>query len=1074
MRDGMQNRLPYGLYELVDSTTLPVELFPDDAMAEWADVDEAENAGVLSRYVAQQLEQRLLLAHKKDRVDIVNRALAGISPGEEISWGSAGNVRQLTALFPRDRAIPVRPETPLSEASLLTNSPKEPSLTREIVNEMASADRVDLLCSFLKVSGVNLLRRALEGLARRGVRIRIIATTYMGATDAKAVHELYDLGADVKISYQNTSTRLHAKAWLFERDSGFSTGYVGSSNLSAAAMTDGLEWNVRLSNVLTPGALSQFRASFEGYWGDPEFVRYTSDQYSELYEALSRARSPEGEKRVLVAVDTSFLEVFPRPHQALMLDQLAAERSRGHHENLVVAATGTGKTILSALDYRVHAETMDDPTLLFVAHREKILTQSRIAFQAVLRRHRFGDLFVGGHRPVDGRHVFASVQSLSRGGMEQFTPDHFDVIIIDEFHHADAPTYRRLIDYFQPKELVGLTATPERTEGIDVADEFFDGRVAAELRLWDALDADLLVPFHYFGIEDGTDLSTVTVHRGVYDIADLDRLYMDDAENGQGRTRLRVIIEELEEKIADVQRMKALGFCTSKKHAHFMAAAFNRAGIAAVSLVGEDSESARENAIRRLVDEDDDLVIIFTVDIFNEGVDIPDVDTLLMLRPTQSPTLFQQQLGRGLRRAPKKSVLTVLDFVGNQSGLYRFERKYRAFVRGERLSQTAVEKGFPDLPAGCNIELDEFTQDQVLRGIKQSLNVRTKDLIAEVRDVLTSVPAPDDGRPITRISEFLINTGRDLGHIYGRSNQPRPARSPGRCSITWTYLLAHSGIENDLLELFGDDDFVSINNRIAALAHVNDARRRTGYLNLLRDSSTEAEMTDVERRLAWMLVFSIWITGKFVHRTERFTLDEALDRLREYPVVADELEAIWDIVEQTNRRVIKPTPGLEGLSPLVTHGYYSREELFAGLAAHETRSGRVPGSFVEGVLESSVIDTVALLVTLEKTEKHYSPQTMYKDYAVTEAEFAWDSQNATSTDSPRGLMYQGIGREARTPLLFVRRSKSSQDIPNRTEPYVFLGPVTYVSHEGEKPMHITWELDRPMPADLFNVARIAA
>lgn len=1071
MSNGDKAMLPYGLYELVESRALPADGFPADGVAGWSDVEEAERIKVLATYVAQRLEHQLNTAEKSDRVAIINSVLAQVDPEDRILWKEpkSGTFRQLTSLRPAGAADIVEPLRPLSDVSLLTNSPQQPSFTREISREMASADRVELLCSFLKLSGVNVVRGALEELRWRGVPMRVIATTYMGATDAKAVQELHDLGAEVKISYQNASTRLHAKAWLFERNSGFSTGYVGSSNLSAAAMTDGLEWNVRLSNVLTPGVLAQFRAAFDGYWNDPEFVTYSPEQYEELESALRRARSSTGERRLLAAVDTSFLEVFPRPHQSLMLDHLAAERSRGHHRNLVVAATGTGKTILSALDFRNLTEALDRPTLLFVAHRESILLQAREAFRAVLRRRGFGEMLVGGKYPHDGRHVFASIQSLSHRWLERFGPEHFDVVIIDEFHHAEAFTYRALLDYLNPKELVGLTATPERSDGIDVSDEFFDGRVATELRLWDALDADLLVPFHYFGIADGTDLRSVRVRQGVYDPAELDHLYLDESEGGQGKTRLRVIFEEVEQKIADPQRMKALGFCASKKHAHFMADVFNRAGIGAVSLVGEDNEDVRGDAVTRLLNPDDPLAIIFTVDIFNEGIDIPDVDTILMLRPTQSPTLFQQQLGRGLRRAPGKSVLTVLDFVGNQSGLYRFERKYKAFARGERLSTAAVEQDFPDLPPGCNIELDQFTREQIIAGIKQSLQVRTPVLVDEVRTFAET--EAESMRP--RLADFLRDTGRDFGHIYGRKVKRASGGSPQNAFVTWTYLLAHSRVEDDLLELFADDRFVDINNRVASLLHVNDPVRQEGYLRLLRGATCEAEMSDAERRLAWMLVYSVWITGRFAHGEPKFTLDEALARLRQYPAFADELDEVWQIVAERDRSVVQTVPELAGRSPLLTHGTYSREELFAGLALHETSAQRAPGSAVEGVMESRALDSVALLVTLEKTEKHYSPQTMYKDYAVSEEEFAWDSQNATTPDSRLGLMYQGIGEE-RMPLLFVRRTKPSQSVPNAIEPYTFLGPVRYVRHEGSQPMHITWHLERPMPAELFNIARVAA
>lgn len=1064
------DKLPYGVYELVDSARLPKELFPVESEPTFEKVEEAERIRVLSTYIAQRLEHQLTIATKEERVDIVNRALQSIDPADAINWSAhddkdRGSFQQLVALAEHKTKL-ARPSTPLSDVSLLTNSPKEPSLKSEIAKELASADRVDLICSFLKVSGINLIERALEALRRRGVPLRIVTTTYMGATDAKAVQKLHDLGAEIKISYANQSTRLHAKAWLFERDSGFSTGYVGSSNLSAAAMTDGLEWNVRLSSVTTPGALAQFRASFELYWNDPQFVTYSPEQFDELDGALSRARSEGGQVRTLEAINTTFLDVYPRPHQASMLDHLAAERSRGHHRNLVVSATGTGKTILSALDFRNLTEQLEEPRLLFVAHRREILYQAREAFRATLRKNRLGEILGDGERPEEWHHVFATIQSLSCGAINHLPRDHFDVVIIDEFHHADARTYRDLINFVQPQELVGLTATPERGDGTNVADEFFDGRIASELRLWDALDADLLVPFHYFGIDDGTDLSALELRQGNYESSELDRIYIDREETAQ--RRLRVIFEELERKVADPRSMKALGFCSSKRHAEYMAEAFNRANIPAEVLLGESDTSMRSNAVDRLLSDSDPLAIIFTVDIFNEGIDIPEVDTILMLRPTQSPTLFQQQLGRGLRRAPKKAVLTVLDFVGNQSKLFRFDRKYTVFGRGGRLTEKMVEEGFADVPAGCSIQLDQIAQGLILARLKDALQVPTRKLVPEVgaflRQQHTGTPA------VSQLPAFLAETGRGLEHIYRFTADVQIGNS--KAKRTWTSLVAASGVESHLTNLFSDERFVEIQNRIIALTSVNDPGRVNGYRELLRGKSVEADLSDVERRLAWMLAYSFWTNGKFAGATEKFTLDEALTVLRQYPAVADELEQVWELVADADRQVFAPAHGLEGRSPLVTHGYYSREELFAGLGAHE-KNGRPPSSVVEGVLESDALDAVALLVTLEKTEKHFSPQTMYKDYAVATDMFAWDSQGSTSPESSRGQMLQGIGPDVKMPLLFVRRTKTGGPIPGATEPYMFLGPVKYLHHEGSQPMHITWELETDMPADVFNIAKAA-
>ena len=366
-------------------------------------------------------------------------------------------------------------------------------------------------------------------------------------------------------------TRLHAKAWLLRRNTGFHTAYVGSSNLSHAALVDGLEWNVRLSAMSTPHLLEKFRATFDSYWENREFELYRpsedGDRLRAALETASGNRARDG-----ITVTLSGLEVHPKPFQAEILEELDAERTiHDRHRNLIVAATGTGKTVIAALDYRRLARDTHgrDLTLLFVAHRKEILLQARRMYQEVLTDPTFGELLVDGQEPANWRHVFASIQSLSQARLSGITPDHFDVVVIDEFHHAEAASYRRLLDHVRPIELLGLTATPERADGVDVRD-FFGGRVAAELRLWEALEQNLLCPFHYFGIHDGTDLETVQWRRGGYDLAALSGVYTgNDA-------RTRIVLKELGDKVADVAAMRALGFCVSVEHARYMAQRFDR------------------------------------------------------------------------------------------------------------------------------------------------------------------------------------------------------------------------------------------------------------------------------------------------------------------------------------------------------------------------------------------------------------------------------------------------------------------------------------------------------------------
>ena len=424
-----------------------------------------------------------------------------------------------------------------------------------------------------------------------------------------------EFGAEVRVNYETDRTRLHAKAWLLRRNTGFHTAYVGSSNLSHAALVDGLEWNVRLSAMSTPHLLEKFRATFDSYWENREFERYSPEQGQGPTAAALEIASGKRSRDPL-AVTLSGLEVHAKPYQAEMLEQLDAERTiHDRHRNLIVAATGTGKTVIAALDYRrlvrdVHGR---DLTLLFVAHRKEILQQSRRMYQEVLTDPTFGEMLVDGQEANKWRHVFASIQSLSHATAFQIEPKQFDIVVIDEFHHAEAASYRRLLDHVEPMELLGLTATPERADGVDVR-EFFGGRVAAELRLWEALEQNLLCPFHYFGIHDGTDLETVQWKRGGYDLDALSGVYTgNDA-------RTRIVLKELRDKVADVGAMRAMGFCVSVDHARYMAARLSRRA----SPRARFRPKHRRGSPRALAAlRNREINILFAVDLFNEGLDIP-------------------------------------------------------------------------------------------------------------------------------------------------------------------------------------------------------------------------------------------------------------------------------------------------------------------------------------------------------------------------------------------------------------------------------------------------------------------
>ncbi|MFJ5302233.1 DUF3427 domain-containing protein [Streptomyces sp. NPDC088350] len=1003
---------------------------------------------VLARHVSGTVRHVLQNLPAEERVYAANHILESISTLEGAQeWVDlvADGPRQLLALTRQEApgVFAVRPGIPLSDTALITNSPEDPSLGFELRAELATADHVDLLCAFVKWHGLRIIEQSLQAARNRDVPIRVITTTYIGATERRALDRLVrEFNAEVKVNYETRSTRLHAKAWLFRRKSGYDTAYVGSSNLSKAALLDGLEWNVRLSSIATPDVLRKFEATFEAYWNDPSFETYDPDADGErLQEALAIAGGTSSTATTDRGITLSGLEVRPYPHQRDMLERLEVKREvHGIHRNLLVAATGTGKTVMAALDYKqLRKKHGRDLRLLFVAHRKEILQQSLRTYQDVLMDANFGESLHSGEIPERWTHVFASVQSLNARALDRLARDHFDVIVIDEFHHGTSPTYRKILDHFQPLELLGLTATPERMDGKNIQDEFFDGRIAAEMRLWEALENELLSPFHYFGISDTTDLSTVEWKRGAYDASALSNVLTGNT------ARALLVVKAVRDKVTDPGTMRALGFCVSVAHAHFMADSFRTAGLNAVALSGESSAQERGQALADL--RSGVLQVIFSVDLFNEGLDIPDVDTLLLLRPTSSATVFLQQLGRGLRRTEDKAVLTVLDFIGQHRKEFRFENQFRALTNltRKRLLDN-IEHDFPRLPSGCEILLEEKAKKTIIANIKDQIGVNVTALAREVADYAEP-----------KLSRYLHESGRELKELYrGNGN-------------SWTGLLRRSG----LLQGEPPEGEAALLKRVSAFLHVDDPLRVAAYTRMLTDDAPSyGELNEQGQAYARMLFFQLWPLGG-VTRKGFADYDAGFTTLREQHAVRSEVRQVLEYNFAHTEHVPIPLLGVGGQSgiPLTVHASYSREEILPALGQSYI-GGFMPGDFREGVKWCESIKTDALLITLEKDEKDFSPQTRYHDYALSEALFHWESQNQTSETSPTGLRYQNHVAEGSHVLLFVRRYKST-DIGG-AQPWMLLGPAEFDDHTGSKPMAIKWKLKHGLPADVWTYSAIAA
>lgn len=1033
-----------------------VPLDPDDAPAALAQHLEHLLASTLSRLKGKDA------AEKRARlVDLVMAAVAEARGESAAPLRFPDPLDRLLAVHAtRPNTPTARPDTPLARSALLTGTRLDPSLASQLRAEILHADRVDFLCSFVKWSGLRLILAELETLTSTphpaGVpRLRVISTSYMGATDPEALARLLQLpNSEVRVSYDTKRTRLHAKAYLIHRATNFGSAYVGSANLSHAALSEGLEWTTKVSQHELPHLWARTAGTFETYWNDPEFKPLHEAGLPQLKASIAAERgATEGRSS-----SSAFFDLQPYPFQEEILDTLAAEReNRGKHRHLVVAATGTGKTVVAAFDYRRFCEQQKSssrPRLLFVAHRREILDQARDTFRAVLRDHNFGDTLAGGEPLTQTNHLFCTIQSFHSRGFADLPADHFDYVVVDEFHHAEAATYTRLLDALEPRVLLGLTATPERADGGDVLRRF-GGETSCEVRLPDAIDRRLLCPFQYFGVTDTTDLSAVEWKRGGYDLTALDGLYTGND------VRAGLVVDKVHEYLLNPVAARGLGFCVSVAHANFMARFFDEAGLPALAVTGETEAGERSDAKSRLARGD--LSFLFTVDLYNEGVDIPEVDTVLFLRPTESLTVYLQQLGRGLRLHRGKDELTVLDFIGEQRREFRFAQRLRALSSDPTRNLSAeVESGFPHLPAGCSIRMERLAQRRVLDNLRATLDVRRPQLLADLRAFAGAA-----GRPPSP-PEFLAFTGQPLGEILKRG--------------LWSRLLHDAGLADE--PVAPDESVLSAGlHRLSHLSDPQQLRFLLGHLeasgrhplqvvrepdpNPLKGVAPEVR-PEAARRWLTMLHVTLW-GGE----GRAMTLDEAEGRFGRNPTAAADLRLLLSHLLATCTTLPIPAatlpPSLAPLTPLTLHATYTRDEALAALGFWDLNRRPVMN---EGVLHLAEPKLDVFFVTLQKTESGYSPTTMYDDYAISRELFHWQSQNATHGDTPTGKRYVHHRAMGYTPVLFVREGKKTPD--GRTAPYAFLGPCRYVSHTGASPMSVTWRLDAPMPSRVWRAAGKAA
>lgn len=1031
-----------GVYERVISEALETALSGYDSgefLIEKKTIELADSETVLSHYMQDILKYGLKLI--KDRKDQNGNAvglkgeieacnallekLQELTDDEDIcKWKIGQNGEELLSFWNKTvnkSKLKVRPISSLAISSIFTGSKKDPTLALELKNEIETSDSIDLLVSFIKHSGLVLIKESLKNFAESGKRIRIITTTYMGATDPTAIEYLKSLPkVEIKISYDTRTTRLHAKSYIFHRENGFSTAFVGSSNLSGAAITEGMEWNLKITQRDMPQVIESINAAFDSYWNSPDFEEYILERDKErLRKALKRENS-----RNVSELDIGLFNIEPYPFQKEILNDLEAERKlRGSNRNLVVAATGTGKTMIAAFDFKRFLSDNIGCRFLFAAHREEILRKSMSTFRVVLSDANFGELATGNNEPDSYNRVFMTIRTLeSKNIIGQVPPDFYDYIVVDECHHGAAESYQNLLTYFKPKILLGLTATPERADNLDIL-KYFNNRIASEIRLHEAIDRELLVPFHYFGVTDNVDLSSIKFHRGAYDESELEELYL------QNEARVKLIRDALFNYYPDVDSICGLGFCVSKKHAEFMSRKFNELGIRSEYLTGDSSLESRISVpgmLRR-----HEIKFIFTVDLYNEGVDIPEINVELMLRPTKSLTIFIQQLGRGLRTCDGKSVLTVLDFVGQSNAKYDlYEKKlmYMSQTTGKQM-RGQLETGFSSVPLGCFIEMEKVAKEYVLNHIKRYTNnkLRLRQLLQDYHQ--------ETGK--FDLKGFLAYDQMIPDDIYSRES-------------TFTGLLSMTGIL-PRSEIEGETD-EKMSRILRRIADINGYKWITTLKKMLESNDFD-ESSEEHVMMATMLYYTFYERDSSYTQVE--SLSAFIQSLRTSPYRYEISELLDYNLEKIN--YVSEEMDLGYYTPLELHCSYTKAQIMAALGMSTFEKA---GTLREGVFDIKSKKTHIFLIDLKKADKDYSPTTMYKDYAMNDELFHWESQNKTSQLSSVGQSYINHEKNGYQILLFVRETQKKN---GKTQPFTYLGKGKFVSCEGNKPMSIVWKMEKAMP-----------
>lgn len=918
----------------------------------------------------------------------------------------------------------------------------ERNLLDELKQCLLECERFYMSVAFINFSGLQLLLDTFKSLEEKGIEGKILTSTYLNFTQPKALERLKDFSnIDLKIFIATEEMGFHTKAYIFENTDHYKI-IIGSSNITQRALKSNIEWNVRVISKHDDHFAKEVLEEYLKLW---ERTTIVDDDFLRKYEALLKELKKVEKAKPLSLEDYTLIK--PNTMQQRALDSLERLRHAGENKALVIAATGTGKTYMSAFDVLA----VSPKRMLFLVHREEILKSAEKTFQKlVANKYITTGILSGTQKDLNVNYLFSTIQSMSTHYTD-FTPDAFDYIVIDEAHHVSSPTYQKVLHYFKPKFLLGMTATPERCDGENIF-EVFDHNVALEIRLHEALEAELVLPFHYFGVTDIEDI----------DLSDVPLTQINElVKRLKVNERVDYIIEKMNFYGFDGAKRKAIGFCANIEHAQYMADAFNKRGIPSICLTGNNTVEERTAGIQQLESDEDPLEVIFTVDIFNEGIDIPAINLILMLRPTNSPIIFIQQLGRGLRKYEDKTFLTILDFIGNHAKAFLIAIALNGSRYYDKDSlRVAVATEFATIPGCSHIQMDRISQERIL----EQLNTENFNALKYLKEEYLEFKMLNSGHTPYFLMDYIKYEGA-----------PDPLRFIKK-EKTYPGFVAKMEKEERLNYLLAYEPFSKFLKEISGQLPIKRPHEFAILKYLLKHDFITLEIAVQE-------------ISKYMETVTLATVEHAFQCLSRAYHDSGQLKSTISAFSYENETLTR-TATLTELLKDKRYSVFIEDVIYYGLICYEKNFGDTNYGlpFFKLYEQYSMVDTALLsnytkchsafrgsglltngndfflFIDLHKDEG-IKESINYQDLFIDSGHFQWQSPNATSTTSERG---QNIVHNKENNIrlhLFIRKYKELDGI---VQPYIYIGTGDVIEFYGEKPITTLIALHHEVPSGLYT------